>query len=878
MSYSKILKPRIEVLKGDGIQGIIDLENLRTQKKKTIEASPKEFLELTYPTSDIKYVLEKLNERYNSSSQVAGLFLLEGFKGSGKSHLELLIYHLLSSPELADQWFSKHNIKCVLPNNILVLINKFTDFPTDFIWKVIFEKLDAADLLNGDELPNLDQLRKALSGRKIAIILDELEIGFESINTNYQAKNLSFLQMLSEEALRSEDASITILASVYNSNKEPGSTLKRVPRVEIKFSEPQDRKMVVLHRIFSNYQTHDKSKVESVVQSYVNQWRRNEIKVDEKYVDSFKESYPFTPEVIDLLFSRVLVKDFQGNRGPLSLLGRVVQLTAEKEDIISTAHFDFNDKKIRNYLLDLDTNQTLLQCAQNDYKDLQTIKRSIEIINSTLISTLCTSGSIRGIKEFELARQVLSPGSDYNEFQASLNTFIKFGAYFHKSEDSFYFDTQEKPFAKVEYRSLRIPREDALNFALDRWSKYIFNDSSAIVLRDIAQVKNDLLKLDKSSPRFILAPKRLDNTERKELYLGNENSNLILLIEPKSDVFNIYENHDVIKWAQLSLAAKDLKSSASDYDRKKQYERIELDNQKYVDDAFKRAGLAYVMLRSLNGELDFELESVGNVTQRSEVLENLKKSFFPRIVFEEHLQKGIDKFKESGGGWVLNNSIKDIKNIYKKSLSFPVLLAENILIEAVKNLCLTKQIGLSHSRERFCGSHTNYSGSEWDDVKVVEPFLDDKPDTGFSIPGSTKRTDEQGFDEIPGLSDDGSTTNTSKAAELLNITTANFRSIGELRQDIALRLNDKENAIIGNIRFTVFLEKTSIEISTLPSSLRGALSGQGDLNFELNIIKSGSYSKSQVEQLTEQLPSFQDAVYKASIKGFIKNEKPVNEK
>ena len=48
-----------------------------------------------------------------------------------------------------------------------------------------------------------------------------------------------------------------------------------------------------------------------------------------------------------------------------------------------------------------------------------------------------------------------------------------------------------------------------------------------------------------------------------------------------------------------SLAAKDLKSSASDYDRKKQYERIELDNQKYVDDAFKRAGLAYVMLRSL---------------------------------------------------------------------------------------------------------------------------------------------------------------------------------------------------------------------------------------------------------------------------------------
>ncbi len=860
MSFSNILTPRNEVLKGDGIQGIIDLENLRNTKRKTLEASPKEFFELTYPTSDIKYVLEKLNERYNSSSQTAGLFLLEGFKGSGKSHLELLIYYLLSSPELAIQWLKKYNIKCTLPNDILVLINKFTDFPTDFIWKVVFEKLGVSDLLNGDELPNLDQLRNALRGRKIAIILDELEIGFESINRNYQAKNLSFLQMLSEEALRAEDSSITIFASVYNSNKEPGSTLKRVPRVEIKFSEPQDRKMVVLHRIFSNYQSHDKSKVEVVVHSYLNQWKKNEVRFDEKYIDSFMESYPFTPEVIDMLFNRVLVKDFQGNRGPLSLLGRVVQLTADKEDIVSTAYFDFKDKKIRNYLLDLDTNQTLLQCAQNDYRDLQTIKMSNEIINSTLLSTLCTSGTVRGIKDFELARQVLKPGDDYNEFQASLSTFVKFGAYFHQSEDSFYFDTQEKPFAKVEYRSLRIPREDALNFALERWSRHIFNDSSSTVLRDTVQVKSDLLKLDKNSPRFILSPKRLQNSERKELYHGIENQNLVILMEPKSDAFNIYENHDVIKWAQLSLAARELKSSASDYDRKRQYERIELDNQKYVDESFKRAGLAYVMLREIDGKIDFELESVGNANQKNEVLEYLKKKFYPRIVFEEHLQKGIEHFREVGKGWVFNQTIKDLKNIYKKTLSFPILLAETNLIDAIENLCLNKQVGLSHARESFCGTHPSYSGSEWDDVEIIEPFLDDKVDEGIGFHVRTERPAEKNLDELNILTINDGQSNVSLGAEPLNITTPNFKSIGELRQDIALRLNEKENAIIDNIRFTIFLEKTSIEISTLPSSLRGALSGQGDLNFELNIIKNGSFSKSQAEQLAEQLPSFHDAV------------------
>lgn len=879
MSYSKILIPRMEVLKGDGVQGIIDLENLRTQKKKTLESSPKEFFDLTYPTSDIKIVLENLHQRFNSPSRTAGLFLLEGFKGSGKSHIELLIYHLLLNPELGNQWLNDHKIICKLPKDVVVSINKFTDFPFESLWKIVFEKLNASELLAADKIPDLDQLRKALDGKRLVLIFDELEIGFQSLPNKYnQAQNLGFLQMLSEEAQRSDNASVTIFASVYDSNDEPGATLKRVPRVEIKFSEPKDRKMVVLHRLFSNYQSHDTIKAETIVQSYINQWKKNDVRVDEKYYDQFMESYPFTPEVIDMLFNRILVKSFQGNRGPLGLLGRVVQNTHDSADVISASYFDFSDKKIRNYLLDLDNNQTLLQCAQNDFRDLQTIKMSNEIINATLISTLCTSGNIRGIKDFELLRQVLKPGDDYNVFQASLNAFIKLGAYFHRSEDTYYFDTQEKPFAKVEYRSLRIPREDALNFALDRWSKNIFNDSSAIVMRDPAQAKSDLLKLDKNSPRFILSPKRLQNSERKEIYQGIENQNLVLLMEPKSDVFNIYENHDIIKWAQLALAARELKSSASDYDRKKQYEKIESDNQKYVDDSFKRAGLAYTMIREIDGKIDFELESVGQAFQKTEVLEYLKKNFYPRMIFEEHIQKGIEQFRNTRKGWIFNQSIKEIKSIYKKTLKFPVLLAETNLIDAIRNLCLNKQIGLSHSRESFCGRHPNYSGSEWEDVKIIEPFLDEKGENEISIiprkEFEKEKEDNKNSEEKLG----GETIGKRSDIEPLQITTPNFNSVGGLRQDIALKLNDKENVSIDTIRFTLYLEKTSVEISTLPSSLRGALSGQGDLNCELNITKTGNFSKSQVEQLAEQLPSFPDAVYKAVLRGFIKKEDTVNEK
>jgi predicted ATPase len=64
--------------------------------RKRIEARPKDFLDLTYPTGDIKFVLQNLNERFSEDAPAAGLYLFEGYKGSGKSHLLLLIYHLLN--------------------------------------------------------------------------------------------------------------------------------------------------------------------------------------------------------------------------------------------------------------------------------------------------------------------------------------------------------------------------------------------------------------------------------------------------------------------------------------------------------------------------------------------------------------------------------------------------------------------------------------------------------------------------------------------------------------------------------------------------------------------------------------------------------------
>jgi len=80
MSYSSYLKPRHEVISEEGVEGIVDLANLKDESKTKLEARPTDFLTLTYPTNDLIKVLEQINLRFSSDKEVAGLFLFEGLE------------------------------------------------------------------------------------------------------------------------------------------------------------------------------------------------------------------------------------------------------------------------------------------------------------------------------------------------------------------------------------------------------------------------------------------------------------------------------------------------------------------------------------------------------------------------------------------------------------------------------------------------------------------------------------------------------------------------------------------------------------------------------------------------------------------------------
>jgi len=70
MSLSDFLIPRKEVISEEGVEGIIDLANLSDKKHKKIETRPTDFFDLTYPTSDIRRVVEMLDRRFQKSGDV----------------------------------------------------------------------------------------------------------------------------------------------------------------------------------------------------------------------------------------------------------------------------------------------------------------------------------------------------------------------------------------------------------------------------------------------------------------------------------------------------------------------------------------------------------------------------------------------------------------------------------------------------------------------------------------------------------------------------------------------------------------------------------------------------------------------------------------
>ena len=871
MSYAAYLRPRQEAISEAGIEGIIDLANLRDDSKTRIEARPEDFFKLTYPTMDIIKVLEEINDRFSSSKKSSGLFLFEGLKGSGKSHLLLLIYHLFKYQNIAQKWLNENRLSCSIPQDVVVVINKFTDDPHGSIWNLVFQAL-GSDVKNSVTQPKLSELTKALGDKRIILIFDELEQGIKIISDPaLQAQNIAFLQMISEFSNRSKQ--VTLFASVYSSQEEPGSTLKRVPRCVVQFDNAKDQNHIILHRLFENYKQFDKALILPVIESYVQLWDKHAPVDQEELKAKFNDSYPFSPSLMEIILKKIPSRGgFQNVRGALAFLCNVVRLTHTIKDIITPGDVSLEDKAATIMLKDLDPSGDLIDRAKENMEDL--IPRapiSRQMASAALLYTLTGVGSNVGVSREDLIRDILSPSTDINDFEQTLMAFQKYASYFHSQGGRYYFDLEENSEAKVEFKSLRYSDDQARDSLCEILKADIFRETvNALVFSSIEQTHELLKQFEKSRLRYILSGRRLTQEERHQIYYGMDTRNQILLLEPKDDGFQIVNDKDLLKWAKRCLAAKDLVGSTKNATRQNDYNRIAGGDKRNIIERIKKAGLVFVSWEKYGdtvSEDQIELEPLSGDLSKEKVLEKLHQDYFPMLRYKEHLEGRLVQIK--------GRLVKEIDAEYRATLSFPIPIMVSAISSAIRNLCKDGSIGIQHSAGNFCWVNpTSLTETELFNAKVTDPF--EKASEPKLCPTCGKYPCEceqpQPACSVCGefpcqcLTPPVICITCGKAPcvcpqkETVTIRIPPQNSIGSLRQEAAFKLQEYEKGIITKITFKIFLQKNNIgDLSTLPSGIRGTLSGSGDIMAEISISKTGAFSKQQIEYHIEALPVFPEA-------------------
>ncbi len=320
---------------------------------------PDEFFNKTHLTREMGNLLDVVEKRLKGKGGDPVIQLQTPF-GGGKTHSLIALYHK------AKTWKVK---PVVIVGEELNSGDKLEKFETP--WGLL-EKQLAGEIneFSGHVPPGGDQLRKLLEKKApVIILMDEMITYLNRCDTvNVSKKSfcslvIDFIQTLCNVVSSIEQVSFVLTTTPSNPNDrtqrgvEIVSQLQNaigrrdVPRTPVEDSEIAP---IIRTRLFSSI---DERNAKAVVDAFMDYAEKNSIlPVDSEpseYKKQFLASYPFMPEVIDILYHRWgSFPNFQRTRGVLRLLALVVNSVKEKNiPYISLADFDLKVNEIRLELL-----------------------------------------------------------------------------------------------------------------------------------------------------------------------------------------------------------------------------------------------------------------------------------------------------------------------------------------------------------------------------------------------------------------------------------------------------------------------------------------------------------------------------------------------
>ena len=353
--FHSIAIPHKDILEGRLKMDVFaaDLFAVSQNKGPDEYKDPDIFFGKTYLTEGLKNLLSAVEKRLTGKGGDPVIQLHTPF-GGGKTHSLIAIYHK------SKEWKAK----------TVVLVG--TELSgEDTLWGEIEKKLTGKiSLMKGNVSPGKQNLKKLFEANQpLLILMDEVlqyvtkAAGVNVGENNLASQTIAFMQELTETVASMEKIAlvITLPSSIpehYDESSEKLFTMlehisRRVEKNFIPVNE-NEITLVIRRRLFSSI---DEKEAAKIIKDYVDFIEKENILPSDgkpsEYNELFKKSYPFLPEVVEILYHRWgTFPHFQRTRGVLRLLSLVIHSVKDKNlPYISLANFDLSDQELRQELV-----------------------------------------------------------------------------------------------------------------------------------------------------------------------------------------------------------------------------------------------------------------------------------------------------------------------------------------------------------------------------------------------------------------------------------------------------------------------------------------------------------------------------------------------
>lgn len=311
------------------------------------------FFQKTYPTEGLSNLLQIIEKRLIGKGGDPVIQIQTPF-GGGKTHSLIALMHK------AKEWGA---------NRVVIVGTNLS--PKETLWGIMEKQLTGKEeKLTEPVAPGKEKIKSLLSQYQPAVILiDELleyvvkAGGVKVGDSTLAAQTLAFMQELTESVATLEKVClvVTLPASLIEHYDEKAEKfliqLQKVSgRIEKIYTPVNEHEIarVIRRRLFSDLKEEEARQVVNKFVQYAQEENILPAGIEPiEYRDRFFDSYPFMPEVIDVLYHRWgSFPSFQRTRGVLRILSLVIySLKSSNLPYISLADFDLANQEIRQELI-----------------------------------------------------------------------------------------------------------------------------------------------------------------------------------------------------------------------------------------------------------------------------------------------------------------------------------------------------------------------------------------------------------------------------------------------------------------------------------------------------------------------------------------------